>query len=203
MDVSQAMEDLALIKRQLQKAQVFRGYRAWVASSTGVLALLGALAQTMLVPDPVGHLKTYILLWLTVAVVASLVGLSPVIRQILWPDTESEHHKAVSLLIRLMPMFAAGMIVTLALYRGAPEHAGVLPGIWAALLGMGLCSCVPVLPPAIRWVGAWYLLCSGVSLWLCRGDYLFSAWAMAGAFGVGQMIAAGVLHWTLERDHVG
>jgi hypothetical protein len=202
MDVSQAIQDLALIKRQLQKAQVFRGYRAWVAGSTGILAMLGALAQTVLVPDPAANLKSYMLLWLTVAVIATLVGLSPVIRQILWPDTESEHHKAVSLLFRLMPTFAAGMIVTLALYSGAPEHAGVLPGVWAAFLGLGLFACVPVLPTAVRWVGAWYLTCAGVSLYLCRAEYLFSPWAMAGAFGIGQMIAAAVLHWTLERENV-
>jgi hypothetical protein len=203
MDVGQAMEDLALIKRQLRKAQVFRGYRAWVAGSTGLLALMGSWAQTVLVPDPVGHLKSYMLLWLVVAIAASVVGLSPVFKQILWPDTESEHDKAVTLLYRLMPTFAAGAIVTVALYRGAPEHAGVLPGVWAAFLGMGLFACIPVLPRAIGWVGVWYLACAGVSLWVFRGENLFSPWAMAGAFGVGQMIAAVILHWTLEREESG
>ncbi len=200
MDVTQAIQDLALIKRQLRKAQVFRGYRAWVAGSTGVLALLGAWAQIVLIPDPAGHLKTYMLLWLTVAIVASLVGLSPVFKQILWPDTASEQDKAVSLLYRLIPTFFAGMIVTVALYRGAPEHASVLPGIWSAFLGLGLFACIPMLPRAIGWAGAWYLACAGISLWFCRGEFLFSPWAMAGAFGIGQMIAALILHFTLERE---
>jgi hypothetical protein len=35
-------------------------------------------------------------------------------------------------------------------------------------------------------------------LW-ARGDYEYSAWAMGVPFGVGQLVSAAILYWTLER----
>jgi hypothetical protein len=36
---------------------------------------------------------------------------------------------------------------------------------------------------------------------LARGTHMFSPWAMALTFGVGQLLAAAVLYWNLERNH--
>lgn len=201
MDVTQAMEDLALIKRQLRKSQVFRGYRAWVAGATSVLALAGAGAQVWLVPAPAQSLNSYLMLWLGVAIVASAVGLSPVVRHVFWPQTDSERDKALDLLNRLLPMFCLGLIASVALLFGAPQHAAVLPGVWSAALGMALFSCIPVLPASISFVGGWYLLCAGACLWFSGPQTMLSPWAMAIPFGVGQALTALVIHLNTEARH--
>jgi hypothetical protein len=57
------------------------------------------------------------------------------------------------------------------------------------------------LPRPVFWVAFYYLACGAAVLALAQGPRAFSPWAMAVTFGGGQLLAAGVLYITLERNH--
>jgi hypothetical protein len=58
-----------------------------------------------------------------------------------------------------------------------------------------------LLPRATFWVGVYYMLAGLVVLVWAREEWAFSPLAMALPFGLGQFLAAGILYWTLERNH--
>jgi hypothetical protein len=94
---------------------------------------------------------------------------------------------------------AAGGLVTPVL--ATPEHAWLLPGLWQVLFGLGIFASYRLLPPATFWVALFYLLAGVVCLLIARGEAALTPWAMGVPFGVGQLLAAGVLYWTLERGN--
>jgi hypothetical protein len=92
-------------------------------------------------------------------------------------------------------------LLTLALYFHARDTLWMLPGLWSMLFGLGIFASWRLLPKVTFWVGVYYLLAGVICLTLARGDHAFSPWAMALPFGVGQLLSAGILYWTLERSH--
>ena len=70
------------------------------------------------------------------------------------------------------------------------------------VFGLAIFSARPYLPRASGWVALWYL---GAGLfWLAVPpvDPLRFDWVVAGTFGAGQLAAALVLFWDVERvDH--
>src|SRR5436305_1347818 len=56
---------------------------------------------------------------------------------------------------------------------------------------------VPPLAPATFWVGLFYMAAG--TLCLTLREAALSPWAMGVPFGAGQLLAAAVLYWTLER----
>ena len=50
-------------------------------------------------------------------------------------------------------------------------------------------------------VAVYYLAAGIFCLAWAQDEHAFSLWAMAVPFGVGQLLAAGILYWTLERTH--
>jgi hypothetical protein len=57
-----------------------------------------------------------------------------------------------------------------------------------------------LLPKAMFWVAAFYVISGIMCLALARGDLALSPWAMGLPFGIGQFATAAVLYWTLERN---
>lgn len=78
--------------------------------------------------------------------------------------------------------------------------AAVLPGLWAAVFGLGVFASRPYLPRAVGWVALYYLLAGVVLLILARPG-VPSPWSVGLTFGFGQAAAAVVLWFHLERGH--
>ena len=57
-----------------------------------------------------------------------------------------------------------------------------------------------LLPAVFNLVGIWYLGCGLACLAFAQGPLALSPWAMAVPFGVGQLLAAGLILWTRGRD---
>ena len=80
----------------------------------------------------------------------------------------------------------------------AGDIAWILPGIWSILFGLGVFASRRLLPKATFLVGGFYLL---AGLYMISMHYeALAAWTMGVTFGVGQIAAAALLYFTLERQ---
>ena len=102
---------------------------------------------------------------------------------------------------QLLPCLLAGVLLTAALVPQGPDAAALLPGLWQVLFSLGLFASARFLPRPVYAVAAFYLFSGAVVLTLARGPHALAPWAMGGPFGLGQLAAAAVLYWHLERRH--
>ncbi len=201
MDLHDALTHIAEIRTRMAEAEIFRGYRAVPVAVSGVIAFAFAAVQAASISQPADDLRAYVLLW-TVAAGLSLfgVGAAMALRDHFGGASRT---RAVTWLAlsQFAPCLLAGVLVTLAIVRAAPEHAALLPGLWQVLFSLGVFASCRLLPRAVSAVGLWYLFAGAATLALARGEFAFSPWAMGVPFGVGQLATAGILYWNLERQH--
>src|SRR4051812_33171663 len=88
-----------------------------------------------------------------------------------------------------------------AMVRFSPEAVGLLPGLWVVTFSLGIFASCRHLPPHIVVVATYYLLAGVACRAMAREAHALSPWAMAGTFGVGQLLTAAVLYLGLERRH--
>ena len=198
MELRDALTQIAEIRAGMAAAERFRGYRAVPVAASGLLAAVAAVLQPHLVPDPAADLAGYLILWLTVAVVgAAAAGVRILLRD--WFDPHPLTRDVTRLAVaQFAPCLLAGGLVTVAVARHAPEFGWALPGLWEVLFSLGIFASCRLLPRAVVWVGLFYLLAGTWNLAFGK-HFGFSPWAMGVPFAVGQLAAAGVLYWNLER----
>lgn len=199
MELQEALSHIAEIRARAATAERFRGYRAIPVGTSGGVAIIAALVQPMLVPDPAADLTGYLTLWVTTAVVGMLAaGSGVLVRR--WSDRHPLSRELTLLAVtQFAPCVAAGALVTLALARHAPEIGWLLPGLWQVIFALGMFASCRLLPRAIAAVAAFYLFAGVVNLAWADGS--LSPWVMGVPFGLGQLATAAVLYWNLERDH--
>jgi hypothetical protein len=199
MELREALTQIAEIRRQMAKSDVFRGYRSAPVAVSGVLALGAAVVQSRIAPDPLQNIWGYLTLWIGVAVISMLaVALEMTMRLQLTHDRT--HLELTRLAVeQFLPSVVAGVLVTAVLVRHAPQNMALLPGLWQILFSLGIFASARLLPKPIFAVGAFYL-CSGIIVLVGARDVVsLEPWSMGVPFGVGQLVAAGILYWTLER----
>jgi hypothetical protein len=200
MDVTDALDRIGAIHSQLAKAEEYRGYRPAALAASGVLGLLAALVQPWLsAPDePSAFLRYWIAAGLACAAVAGSATVIAYVRQ----EDEFARRRTRTVLRQFLPCLLAGVGVTTSLAR--PDRlacsAASLPGLWALLYGLGTVASLPYLPRLAAAVAAWYLLAGWLLLSFVEGP-VPSGWAVGLPFGVGQLLAAGVLY-SAQRSEV-
>ncbi len=103
----------------------------------------------------------------------------------------------------IAPSLLAGALVTAAIVQRQPTAAWMLPGLWSLIFSLGIFASVRLMPRATL-VGATYYVLAGIAaLTWGSGDAALSPWTMAGTFGGGQLLAAAILYFTLERGGHG
>lgn len=198
MELREALTQIAEIRASVAATERFRGYRAVPVAASGLLAAAAALLQPVLVPDPARDLVGYLCLWLAVAVGgAAAAGVRIALRD--WFDSHPLTRDVTRLAVaQFAPCLLAGGLVTFAVARHAPGFGWALPGLWQVLFSLGIFASCRLLPRPIVWVGLGYLLAGTANLAFGQ-EASFAPWAMGGPFAVGQLAAAGVLYWHLER----
>jgi uncharacterized membrane protein (DUF441 family) len=200
MEVHEAIDQIGEIRRQLARAEVFRGYRALPVAGSGVLAFAAAAVQPTLVGEPRERLGTYLTLWLGAAMLSAVgAGIvmarraarrsNPWARRLTWQAVEA-----------LVPSLVVGALLTVVVVRHVPTAASLLPGLWQLFFSLGVFASLRWLPKATFWVAIFYLLTGLGTLAWFPGDSAFAPWVMGLPFGMGQALAAAILYWTLERD---
>ncbi len=201
MDLREALTQISEIRRQVARTAVFRGYRAMPVAFSGFLALAAAGFQVLFIPEPLENVPAYLTLWLGAAVVSALAaGVEMVLRQ---RSLASVHGRRIAWLAveQFLPALVAGALLTFVLTFSAPESLWMLPGLWQILFSLGIFASYRLLPRPVFGVALFYLTTGVFSLLLARDNAALSPWAMGLPFGLGQLYAAAVLYWTLERTH--
>jgi len=201
MDLREALTQISEIRQQVARTETFRGYRAAPVAFSGTLAVLAALVQNTWLPNPAEQLSSYLTLWvgaalLSMAVMGVYLGLH------CWRSSLTLARSDTALAVgQFLPCVVAGGLLTVTLCYRAPETLWMLPGLWSMLFGLGIFGSWHLLPRSIFWVGVHYLGCGVFCLVLAQGEQAYAPWAMGVPFGVGQLMAAGILYWALERNH--
>jgi hypothetical protein len=202
MELREALTQITEIRAQMARTEVFRGYRAAPVAFSGLLAFAAAGAQAAWLPDPVGQWDDYLRLWIGAAALSAVAaGAGMAARQ---RSSPSAWRREITLLAlgQFAPCLVAGGVVTAVLVGSAPEALWMLPGLWQVLFSLGIFASCRLLPRATFGVGVFYLLAGAICLATARGAAALSPWAMGLPFGLGQLLAAAVLYWTLERGDV-
>jgi hypothetical protein len=192
-DLYQALGDISRIRRQVAATTEFRGYGPATLAATGVMALLAAAAQSLLVTEPgAGRLAPYLILWCSTAVLAMTLTASQ-----MFTRSRRIHSALSDDMIRLaveqfLPSLGAGLLLTVVLSRYVPHSAWMLPGLWQVVFSLGIFSSCRFLPKPILAAGAWYLF-TGLACIAIGSTAAFSPWAMGVPFGGGQLLVAAIL----------
>ena len=197
MDVGRALAQIAEIHDQLAKGEVYRGWRSVPVASSGLVGLVAAAWQSA-TGRPIEP-WSFMAYWLAVGVVALVVGCSEIAWHYVARATDSERRQSRRVIAQFLPALVAGAIATGALVRLSPALVTLLPGLWALLFGVGIFAARPYVPRASGWVALYYWTAGLALLWSAHGLDTLSPWAVGGTFGAGQLFAAAVLYWNLER----
>lgn len=191
-DLYKALGDIRSIRRQMAHSTEFRGYGPATLATTGIIAALAASAQALWLPDPAGHIYTYLSLWIATAVLSAvLTGLQ------MYARTRRIHSGLSNEMIRMaveqfLPAAGTGLLVSIALARFAPAAFWMVPGLWQVIFSLGIFASCRFLPRPIILAGAWYLF-SGL-ICIALGDTrALAPWTMGVGYGAGQLLVAGIL----------
>jgi len=197
MDLPRALGQLADIHQQIAKGEVYRGYRSLPVAASGLMGLAAAWAQTpsLGASDPVG----FVLYWTVIATCAGFVGASEIIYNYVVHDDRTARRRTARVVGQFLPSVLAGAIITASFVHLSAALVPLLPGLWALCFGIGTFASRPYLPRASGWVALFYYAAGVALLWMARGPEPLRAWWVGGTFGAGQLMAALVLYWNLER----
>jgi hypothetical protein len=201
LELRDALNQIAEIRQQVARTVVFRGYRALPVALSGLLAFGAAGLQVCGLPDAKDHPLPFFALWIGTAFVSVLGTGVELVYRLRRSASALEREKSVQAVSQFAPCLLAGALLLPVLWRFAPESIWMLPGLWSLFFALGIFASWRFLPHGIAWIGVFYLITGLACLVFAQGDAAFSPWAMAGPFGVGQLLTAGVLYWSLERDH--
>jgi hypothetical protein len=196
-DLHKALADIDAIKKQVARGTQFRGYGPVTIAFTGLLSLLAAVVQTLWLDNPREQLSEYLAIWLgTAALSVALIGAETVTRsRRLHSELADEMiHSAIE---QLIPVAVAGALLTFVLLRFAPDSLWLMPGLWQILFSLGIFASCRFLPRALFLAGAWYLSAGLVCIAIATTGGAWSPWLMGIPFGVGQLMMAGILHYSL------
>ena len=202
MELHDALHQISDIRRQMARSEVFRGYRSLTVGFSGVLGLLAAAFQSHWTASPESELGRYLCLWISVALVSVIVAGAELFWRARCAGKGLARDLTLPAVEQFLPSMFVGGLLTLCIYRNAPEVAWMLPGLWSLVFGLGVFASYRLLPRQVFWVGLYFVVCgTGCLLW-GQGDNSLSPWQMAISFGGGQLLGAVILYWNLERTDV-
>jgi hypothetical protein len=191
-DLHKALGDISSIRREMARTTQFRGYGPATLAATAAFAFLAAAAQAVWLPDPANHMRGYLGIWISTALLSAVLTGAQ-----MYTRSRRIHSGLSDEMIRMaveqfLPSVAAGLLVTLVLAHYVPSVSWMLPGLWPVIFSIGVFSSCRFLPRPMIAAGVWYLF-TGL-LCLALGDNrALSPTTMGLSFGIGQLIVAAIL----------
>jgi hypothetical protein len=200
MDLHEALTQISEIRQQVARTETFRGYRAAPVAFSAFAACLAAGLQTSLVPDPAANPLGYLGLWIGAALLSMFVTGLVMIWHCKQSPSSLTRPNTILAVGQFFPSVVAGGLVTFVLFQQVRQALlWMLPGLWSIFFSLGIFASYRLLPKATFWIGVFYMTAGVLCLLWARDDFAFSPWAMGVPFGVGQVLSAAILYWTLER----
>jgi hypothetical protein len=167
-------------------------------AASGVIGLGAAWLQpaALSASDPIG----FVLYWSVVALVAGMAGASEILYNYIVNEDDAGRMRTRRVTGQFVPSILAGVIVTISFLRLSAGLVSLLPGLWAICFGLGAFASRPFLPRAATLVALYYCTAGAVLLWTAAGPDALSGWHVGVTFGIGQLMAAAVLYWQIERS---
>lgn len=201
MELTDALGSISEIRAQLARTETFRGFRSLTVGCSGLLGVGAALLQWQTMQSGTLSPRHFVELWVGVALISLLVVGAELIYRCSVDLSPLRRRLTILTLQQFAPCLVAGAAVTATFATAAPELVWMLPGVWAILFSLGMFATCRLLPRATFGVAVYYMLAGIGCLSLGTDVAAWSPWMMLGTFGVGQLLAAGVLYVTLERAH--
>jgi hypothetical protein len=197
MDVTRALDQIAEIHQQIAKGEVYRGYRSAPLALSGAIGMAAAWLQ----PRDLGSTDPveFLVYWTAIAAAAAFVGSSEILYNYIAREGAAGKRKTRQVIGQFLPSVAAGLLIAVFFAQRDAALVPLLPGIWALCFATGTLASRPYLPRATAIVGGYYFL-AGVALLSMAGARPLTGWWVGGTFGVGQLLAAAVLWFSLERN---
>ena len=197
MKIERALSDIAEIHSCLARISHYRGYRAVPVGLSGLAGLVAALLQPLFVQA--GHSQRFVYYWVIVAALVIVFAGGGIVIRYFFASDHAERRKTIAVVAQSVSCLVAGLILTLGfLVSGNERVLAFLPPVWAFVYGVGVFASRPFLPRMIGWVGLHYFVAGAIMLRFSVAGVL-SAWSMGLTFGIGQLLAGGILYWNLER----
>jgi uncharacterized membrane protein len=202
MELQTALDQISEIHRQMARTRIFRGYRAATCLTTGIIAFAASAYQAYAVPNPAAYPEAFVDLWVSVAITCLVIVSAEIVLWYRRSDSSLQRELTLLAIEQFLPCIVVGGLVTLVIHDFAESALWMLPGLWSIFFGLGTFASRRLLPWPVVFVGAFYLLAGLCALATARHGAMFSPWAMAIPFGLGQTALAAILHFTLERKNV-
>lgn len=200
-DLDRALDDLATIRLQIARQTRFLGLGSATLALTAFLSLATGFIQAVWFEGDSSP-GAYFGVWIALAVIcAGLVGLETV-RRARRDHRGLSDEMVIQSVEAFLPAGAVGACLGLVIARCAPDQVWMLPGLWQALVGLGIFSALRILPWQAALVGGWYVLAGLTVLALSSEQQLLSPCLMAVPFAVGQAGLAAVMHRYAGGEHV-
>jgi hypothetical protein len=192
MNTQDALDRLDTIQHQLARCTPVRGYRAATVAWTAALAGIAAVAQAVLVADPLAHRAAYLAIWVGAALVGILGLVVEIGRRYALTRSRLQRHGLLRTLFALTPAFGVAAVVTVALAGRSTESFALLPGLWMLCFCLAIYASLPRLPQGVGMIGCLYFAAGAWAL--TRSPELATApWTMGCVFALGQAWAAWIL----------
>ncbi len=198
-EVHKALGQIASIHEHLARTEVYRGYRAVPLAFSGLTGLLAAWLQPWVIGGKPASWFVYY--WTVVAVIAFTVAMSEGVLHFLHRSTPYQRRRSVHVIGQFIPCLAAGACFAVFMVPCGEVAIRFLPGIWAILFSMGNFASLPYLPRSVFWLALGYFLAGVILLGLAESGQSLSPWGMGLTFGGGNIIAAALMYWSLEREN--
>src|SRR5579872_5907353 len=118
--LDKALGDITSIRRQVARTTEFRGYGAATLATTGGFAIIAAVAQHFLVPDPVNHIDAYLRLWVVTAIASAALIMVQTLSRARRIHSGLADEMIFMAVEQFLPSVGAGALITFVLIRFVP-----------------------------------------------------------------------------------
>ena len=151
--------------------------------------------------EPARDLSSYLVLWIGAAAISVAVFATEMTFRLARHGLTLQRQMTLLAVEQFIPCLVAGAMLTAVVVRFLPQQAWMLCGLWPMLFSLGVFALRRLLPPAIFWVGVFYMLAGTANLrWAgCGGVFAMvdgnCVWRGTGAGGGDSLLETGAARW--------
>src|SRR5262249_61639156 len=130
MELQEALAQVSEIRLQIARSESFRGYRSVTAAFSALTAVVAAALQSTVVPVPQSDPQSYLLLWVTAAIVCAGATAIEMTVRCRRSDSPTDSRTTWMAVEQFLPCLIAGGFVTFVISLRALDCLWMLPGFW-------------------------------------------------------------------------